>query len=90
MCGNCDDIILRESFYSPKDYLDCLAYIQELLNTGKFVLVENTCDLDKVKDVNGCWIYDLINHEIKCKKCGKQFTCFMDTYHGIGSFRNVK
>ena len=50
MCNNCDDIVLRNSFYSPEDYLNCLKYIQELIDTRNFTLVEKTCDLDKVKD----------------------------------------
>ncbi len=87
MCDNCNDIILRDSFYNPKQYLNCLEYIQELLNTGDFVLVEKSCDLDKVQDEKGCWIDDIIGHVIRCKKCGKHFTCSIDTYHGRGSFR---
>jgi hypothetical protein len=90
VCGNCNSIILRDSFYSPKDYLNCLEYIQELLNTCNFELVEKSCDLDKIKDENGCWVDDIISHVIQCKKCGKHFTCFIDTYHGRGSFRKGK
>ena len=87
MCDNCMNIILRDSFYSPKDYLNCLSYIQELLDVGNFVLVEKSCDLDKVQNEIGGWIDDIIGHVIQCKKWGKHFTCSIDTYHGRGSFR---
>jgi hypothetical protein len=40
MCYNCDDIVLRDSFYSPEDYLNCLKYIQELIDAGHFTLAE--------------------------------------------------
>jgi hypothetical protein len=86
----CNNIILRDSFYSPKAYLNCLAYIEELLNTGKFVLIEKSCDIDKTKDENGYWIDDLIHHVIQCKKCGNYFNCVTDTYHGRGSFTKGK
>ena len=71
MCDNFNIIILRDFFYSPKDYLNCLEYIQELLDTGKFILVEKSFDLGKVQDEKGCWIDDLISHVIRCKKCGR-------------------
>lgn len=87
MCDNCNNIALRNSFYNPKDYLNCLIYIQELLRTSNFVLVEKSCDLDKTQDENGFWIDDVIGHVIQCKRCGKYFTCSIDTYHGRGSFR---
>jgi hypothetical protein len=50
-----------------------------------FVLIKKSCDLDKTQDENG-WFADLIVHVIQCKKCGKYFTCAIDTYHGSGSF----
>ena len=86
MCDNCKNIILRDSFYSPRDYTNCLIYIQELLNTGNYALIEKSCDLDKTKNENGCWTDDIIVHVIQCKKCGKCFSCSIDTYHGRGSF----
>lgn len=90
MCDNCNGITLRDFFSSPKDYMNCLTYIQELLDTGNFILIEKSCDLDKTKDENGFWIDDLISHVIQCKNCGKHFTCSIDTYHGRGGFRNGK
>ena len=90
MCNNCDDIVLRDSFYSPEDYLNCLKYIQELIDTGQFTLAEKTCDLDKVKDEKGYWVGDIIEHVIQCRKCRKYYSCSSDTYHGRGSFRKGK
>ena len=42
---------LRDSFYSPVDYLNCLGYLQELIKAGRCKLIEKSCDLDKVKPV---------------------------------------
>ncbi len=71
MCENCKDIIIRDSFYSLADYLKCLEYIQELIKAGRYKLIEKSCDLDKVKNENGRWDSDIIEHVIQCpKKCG--------------------
>lgn len=90
MCENCKEIILRDSFYSAVEYLNCLEYIQELIETGRFILVKKTCDLDRVKDENGHWNDDIIEHIVQCVQCGKQFLCFSDTYHGHGSFKESR
>lgn len=87
MCDNCKDVILTEYFYSPRDYMDCLAYIKTLLETEKFELIKATCPIDCVRRKNGGWYGDIIMHQIQCKKCQKVFTCFCDTYHGNGSFQ---
>ncbi len=87
MCENCEDIILRDSFYSPTDYMNCLKYIQELIEAGRFALINKSCDLDKVINENGRWDSDVIEHTIQCKNCGKQFSCIGETYHGGGSFK---
>lgn len=90
MCEICKDIdiILRNSFYSPRDYLNCLHYIEELVDSGAFILESGTCALDKVtNERTGCWVDDIITHVICCKACGQAFTCSCDTYHGRGGFR---
>ncbi len=87
MCLVCDNIRLKKRFASPADYMQWLDYIRELLDSGNYEIESQTCDLDKVKDENGCWVDDLIGHTIRCKHCGQAYTCFVDTYHGNGSFR---
>lgn len=64
MCENCLDIILRDSFYLPQDYLNCLDYIKSLVAGGKYKMVKQTCDLDNIKNEKGCWVDDIISHEI--------------------------
>jgi len=86
MCEYCSDIILRDYFYSPQDYLNCLEYIKSLIAGGNFKMIKQTCDLDKMQDENGCWADDIITHEIRCKKCGKRYIAFADTHHGGGGF----
>lgn len=89
MCECCSEIVLRDSFYSPQDYLNCLNYIKTLITDKKFVIVKQTCDLGCVKNENDCWVGDIIVHEIKCKKCGKHYIVHCDTYHGHGDFSRV-
>lgn len=86
MCEKCKDIILRKQFYSPRDYLNCIEYIKELLKSGNFKLVYASCNIDKVIDKSGKWNSDIIEHIIRCKKCKTRFVCQADTYHGNGGF----
>ena len=90
MCERCEKVKLREAFPTPKAYLDCLAYIQFLVDSGSFQFEFKSCDTDKVKDENGCWANDVIRHVIKCKNCGQCFACTALTYRGSGSFRKGK
>ena len=83
----CDSIQLRTRIGSPQEYLQCLNYIQTLLDSGDYKMISKTCDLDKVKDDNGYWVDDIIVHTIRCKHCTQTYTCSVDTYHGNGSFR---
>lgn len=59
MCIVCDNIQLTKWFASPKEYLQCLNYIQKLLDSDDFEMDSQTCDLDKVKNDKGYWVDDL-------------------------------
>ncbi len=87
MCEICGKVKTTDYFYTPKAYLECLKYIQALVDSGDFSFEAKDCDTDKVMNENGRWIDDVISHTIKCKNCGQNFTCDCDTYHGNGSFR---
>ena len=87
MCEVCDEIKTRDSFPTPKTYYECLKYIQSLVNSGNFEFESKDCDIGKVKDENGHWVDDAINHVIRCTKCGQCFTCTVIAYQGGGSFR---
>jgi hypothetical protein len=89
-CDVCFDIILRDEFYGPQDYLNCLDYISELSSGKGFKITYQTCDIKDVKKENDCWVNDIIQHRIKCRKCGRSYTAFCDTYHGSGGFRKGK
>lgn len=86
VCEVCSNIQLKEAFMSPKEYLECLKYIQQLVDSDNFEFVSKDCDTDKVEDDNR-WFNDSIEHVIKCKSCGQYFTCCCDTYHGNGNFK---
>ena len=90
MCDRCEKVKMIDSFSSPKAYLDCLKYIQSLVDSGYFEFESKNCDTDKVKDENGYWVDDVISHVIKCKNCGQHFNCTAVTYRGSGSFRKGK
>lgn len=87
MCEICEKVETRICFPTPRHYIECLKYIQSLVDSGSFLFESKDCDTDKVKDINGYWIDDIICHVIKCKNCGQCFTCTVDTYRGNGSFR---
>ncbi|MDE5994455.1 MAG: hypothetical protein K2G60_02965 [Oscillospiraceae bacterium] len=90
MCEICEKVKTMDSFPTPKDYLECLNYIQSLVDSGSFMVESRDCDIDKVKDTNGYWIDDVINHVIKCKNCCQSFSCVAITYRGSGSFKKGK
>lgn len=89
MCDKCKDIALRDRFHSPQDYLHCLEYVGRLIASSQFVMLEQTCPLNAVKDENGNWVDDVIYHKISCTDCGAIYTAFCNTYHGNGSFRMI-
>ncbi len=64
MCEICEKVKTVDFFPTPKAYLDCLKYIQSLVDSGSFQFGSKDCDTDKVKDENGCWIDDVICHVI--------------------------
>ncbi|MPM59638.1 hypothetical protein SDC9_106484 [bioreactor metagenome] len=86
MCKLCDKVEAVK-FTSPNQYFQCLGYIKSLVKENCLKIVEQTCDLEKVEKENGCWFDDIIEHKLKCVKCGKKFLCICDTYHGHGSFK---
>ena len=87
VCEICEKVKTVNHFCTSKAYLDCLRYMQGLVDSGDFEFESKNCDTDKVKDENGHWINDVMFHVIKCKNCGQHFTCFADTYHGNGYFK---
>ena len=89
-CENCQDIILRKSFYSQHDWMNCLEYIKELLESGNYELVELTCDFDHIRNIDGIWSNDSFRYVICCKCCGKRYLCYANTYRGGGGFIEEK
>lgn len=64
-CFYCMDVLSIKSFSSPKEYLNCVALIKELVTDNKFKLIESSCDLDKVYNENDKWCDDIISHIIE-------------------------
>ena len=90
MCEHCRNIQTWRKFDAPKDYLACIAYIQQLVSEGEFELMqeESTCPLEKVKTEDG-WADEIMAHMIRCKHCGQIFTCVVNTWRGSEHFRKV-
>ncbi len=88
MCEHCRNIQTWRKFDAPKDYLACIAYIQQLVSEGEFELMqeESTCPLEKVKTEDG-WADEIMAHMIRCKHCGQIFTCVVNTWRGSGHFK---
>ncbi len=86
MCFICDRVKKIEKFSSSDDYLDCLGYIQKLVNSKDFRFTQISCPTSMVYDERGFWVDDILIHIIRCNNCGQKFICECDTYHGRGSF----
>lgn len=91
MCEHCRGIQIWKKFDAPKDYLACIAYIQQLVTKGCFELLaeESTCLLEQVKTEDG-WADEITVHMIRCKHCGQIFTCVVNTWRGNGHFKKGK
>lgn len=91
MCEHCRNIQTWRKFDAPKDYLACIAYIQQLVekNEFEFISEESTCPLERIKTEDG-WADEIMVHMIRCKHCGQPFTCVVNTYRGSGHFKKVK
>ena len=87
MCEICKDVKLYDYFNLPSEFLECNAYMRELVASRKFKLSPRSMPLDKIKDKQGCWVDDAFTHIIICKACGQHFTCIANTYRGGGCFR---
>ncbi|MDD2992246.1 MAG: hypothetical protein PHG73_01705 [Pygmaiobacter sp.] len=83
-CETCNFLMDDHTIYTPKEYLAILADMQQCLKQGDFILVEQTCNFDDV--LKSTWYSDYIEHIIQCKKCGSQFVCYANTYHGSARF----
>ena len=90
MCNTCKELIPAECFYSPRDYMNYLEDIGDLVASGQYELEEATCPIEAVLDQNGRWASDVICHIIRCKQCGTRFQCFVNTSDRSGSFLIVE
>lgn len=56
-CFYCKDVLPIKSFGSPKEYLNCLVLIKELVDSKRFMLIESSCDIDNVYNEKGkCYV----------------------------------
>ena len=91
MCEHCRNIQTWRKFDAPKDYLACIAYIQQLVSEGEFELMqeESTCPLEKVKTEDG-WADEIMAHMIRCKHCGQIFTVWSTPGEAVDTSKKAK
>ncbi len=80
MCDKCNGFIERVRLNTPREYLDRVRQLIELVNRGSFSLVGADCPLEDLFKEQ--WPGDVLTHEFRCSSCGKLFELFADTFHG--------
>jgi|GEM_PF-3310820 len=88
-CENCSFFEGKRRIKDPEEYLGMMKEFDELVKSGRFKIVDQTCDFNEVMRSNGYWYDDVINHTIQCRVCGSSYTCDCDTYHGLGFVRRL-
>jgi hypothetical protein len=83
-CPNCGSFRERLNFASPREYLDLVRQLLELVGQGAFLMVHASCPLEDM--FNTPWPGDCISHDFQCTMCGRAFQLFADTYHGRASW----
>ncbi len=68
---------------SPREYLDLVRQLDELVSTRVFQLIQGTCTLKELLQ-NKQWPSDVITHIFQCSHCGQRFRLAADVYHGSG------
>jgi hypothetical protein len=80
----CGGFAERLNFASPREYLDIVGQLIELVGQGAFLLVHASCPLKDIR--NTPWPADIIFHDLQWTMCGRAFQLFADTYHGRASW----
>lgn len=75
---------------SLEDFLNCLELFKEILENDSFEYVSSNFELEHPKNHQGCWQDDILAYIIRCKACGRKYSCSCDTYHGRASLSIVK
>lgn len=84
MCEKCDGFAERLNLEFPREYLDIVRQLIDIVKQRTFTLVRADCELEEM--FNTPWPGDIIFHEAQCSNCGRRFTLFADTYHGNASW----
>ena len=70
-------------FRAPREYVDLVRQLEELVASGAFRLLHGTSALAELQE-NRRWPDDVITHVFECCNCGQRFRLSADTYHGSG------
>jgi hypothetical protein len=68
----------------PREYLDYVHQLIEIVKQGTFTLVQATCPLQEV--FTGKWDWDWVRHDFQCAACKRIYRLSSDNYHGRGSW----
>jgi len=84
MCNKCKGFAERARFNSPREYLDLVRQLDELISAGTFRLIYGTCTFKEVLESQQ-WPNDVITHIVACSNCDQRFKLSAETYHGSGA-----
>jgi hypothetical protein len=84
MCNQCKGFSERFRLSTPREYLDLVRQLEELVATGVFQLLQGTCTLKELLE-RGPWPDDVISHIFECSNCRQKFKLAAETYHGSGA-----
>ena|SRR5712691_3165507 len=83
MCHKCKGFSERLRLGNPREYLDLVRQLDELVKTEVFRLVQGISTLAEILEGQQ-WPDDVIAHVFECPNCGQRFQLSVDTYHGAG------
>jgi hypothetical protein len=84
MCKECEAFSERLRLNSPREYLDVVRQVDELLTKGVLRFVRGTSTLKEIRQ-NGEWSGDAMTHIFECPNCAQQFRLAAETFHGSGT-----
>ena len=79
-CPECCGFSERLNLGTPREYLDIVRQLIEIVQQGTFLLVRADCSLHELPGQT--WPGDILIHEFECFACGRSFELSADTYHG--------
>jgi hypothetical protein len=84
MCKQCKGFSGRQRLNAPREYLDIVRQLQELVAAGTFAFLDVTCTSQELLQSKQ-WPSDSIRQTFACTACGQRFLLSAESYHGSGA-----